>query len=112
MSVLIKGMDMPQSCRNCPFQTYFYCENRCLANRGKPIKFVLGKDRGVDCPFVRVSTPHGRLIDADAFLATIRPLCAEDTQCGCTLETVKQLLVAHISAAPTIIEAEGGGEDV
>ena len=51
---------------------------------------------------------HGRCIDADAFLATIRPLCTEDAQAACTIETVKQLMVKHISSAPTIVPAEGG----
>lgn len=51
---------------------------------------------------------HGRLIDADAFLATIRPLCTEDAQAACTLETVKQLMVKRISSAPTVVPKEGG----
>lgn len=47
--------------------------------------------------------PLGRLIDADAFIGTIRPLCEEDKFAACTFETVKRLMVEHINNAPTII---------
>ena len=52
--------------------------------------------------------PHGRLIDADAFLQTIRPITDEDNKAACTIETVKKLFNEHISSAPTIIPAEEG----
>lgn len=58
------------------------------------------------CEVAPVHTPHGRLIDADAFLATIRPSSVRDEFQACTLSTIKRLLVEHIEAAPTVIEAE------
>ena len=48
-----------------------------------------------DCPLVEVPTPHGRLIDADELL----------------LRSVSGTEIYHISAAPTIIEAEEGEEE-
>lgn len=47
--------------------------------------------------------PHGRCVDADAFLSTIRPICDEDANVACTFETVKRLMIERISDAPTII---------
>ena len=103
MSVLIKGMKMPRYCAECdavndeeilcPF-TNDDCENYFgVRNRNCPLSPV---------------PPHGRLIDADAFLSTIRPICDADANAVCTFETVKRLMIEHISEAPTIIPAEEG----
>ena len=62
MSVLIKGMEMPKSCEECPlccdeaFGSY-----KCYRVKG------WGDDnsRAYDCPIVEVPTPHGDLIDSD-----------------------------------------------
>lgn len=61
MSILIKGMEMPTRCEDCPC---FYPEyNECNAIVGR---WVDGKATPPsDCPLVHVPT-HGRLIDADA----------------------------------------------
>lgn len=59
MSVLIKGMDMPKNCFDCPCFTehgYDFCEldeERRMVYDGKPDW----------CPLVFVPTPHGDLID-------------------------------------------------
>lgn len=60
MSILIKGMEMPQSCNACMFDVY----GLCLINKN-----IEGEDELThSCPLVEVQ-PHGRLIDADALLA-------------------------------------------
>lgn len=122
--ILIKNMEMPEDCRNCPFEMYYMnCgETRCratgkiLADFYKPIPF---EGRAEECPLIEVPTPHGRLIDADAYHKEIRERYqsakewyneAEDdeiigraeatmitfTECSLTLQNI-----------PTIIEAEG-----
>lgn len=99
MGILIKGMEMPTSCQSCfanEYQTCIFADKNASVN-GKLL----------DCPLAPVP-PHGRLIDADAFLRTIRPICDEDAYKGCTFETVKRLMIEHINNAPTIIEAEEG----
>ena len=48
MSVLIKNMEMPKNCHECPL---LYVTSIC--------------DGSMPCPLVTVP-PHGRLIDADA----------------------------------------------
>lgn len=76
--ILIKNMEMPKSCYYCPFAegTWGYAPPNhkwCL---------ITGKDMPTDeryvqgnqfyCPLIEVSTPHGRLIDADSYRKEIR----------------------------------------
>lgn len=61
MSVLIRGMEMPTSCCQCPVNMY-------LCKRGYEYLLehpALYDERAEDCPLIPVP-PHGRLIDADA----------------------------------------------
>ena len=59
MSIIIKGIEMPESCRECPFEMYYMncgetkcrATNRILANDYKPIPF---EERAEDCPLVEV----------------------------------------------------------
>ena len=55
MSVLIRGMDMPNDCSEC-----FVKVRECDVI--EPLKI---NERPRDCPLEEVLTPHGRLIDAD-----------------------------------------------
>ena len=69
MGVYIKGMEMPGRCGHCPC---FNAENpiRCQAvkaDKAKRIAAPYGLPRPDWCPLGEVPTPHGRLIDADAF---------------------------------------------
>lgn len=73
MSVLIKDMEMPKSCMDCPFKGFDRAGGRgniCTINDSITLHAVLdGIDvkfiRMGDCPLVPVPK-HGRLIDADA----------------------------------------------
>ena len=97
MSVLIKGMKMPESCSrcelvgdgsdavfswSCPFVGEIYKIGR------------LTKGRLDDCPLVEIPTPHGRLIDADEITAF-----RELERNGVNVESLNEF--------PTILEAEG-----
>ena len=63
MSVLIKGMEMPETCNECYLREKNVCPVlRCI---------VEGYYRPSFCPIVEVPTPHGRLIDEDAFIREI-----------------------------------------
>lgn len=62
MSILIKGMEMPQNCDKCRFQSALrlYCD-------AMPYNFCGNTDdieRPDWCPLIELP-PHGRLIDAD-----------------------------------------------
>lgn len=95
MSILIKGMEMPTSCRVCMFsRTDIRNVDWCVLTE---------KDLPCDCPLVPIP-PHGRLIDADALMM----------QKGNCYDADGHLLYAvgtgNIMCAPTIIPASKEGE--
>ena len=100
MSILIRGMEMPEECNACPLANYnmgtMYCKALPPSPKGYHVIRFEGKRE--DCPLVEVKEPHGRLIDADE---TVR------IWVGATIEgSIKPL----IDARPTVIEAEGREE--
>ena len=102
MSVLIKGMKIPENCFMCPESyQYLYSENFlkwfCRIT-GKDISCGLEKDTA--CPLIELP-PHGRLIDADALENKEYNLIRYVYRDGYT--AVQQVA---LSAVPTILEAE------
>ena len=95
--IYIKGMEMPESCRDCAFETYYFScgETKCratwktLATNFKAIPF---DGRANDCPLVAVPK-HGDLIDRDMVLEK-----------AWDVET----FVDAVKYAPTIFPAEEG----
>ena len=102
MSVLIKGMTLPQNC--------FYCEIMHKTEDGEWMKcplagfkyrmhdmyiYVSGlTQQHPDCPLVALPEKHGRLIDADEITAF-----KELERNGTNVESLDEF--------PTVIEAEG-----
>ena len=70
MSVVVKGMKMPQDCFECDFFNPFVGEPYCR----RLLKRCPTTGRLEDCPLGEVPTPHGRLIDADETLHTFSEL--------------------------------------
>lgn len=96
MSILIKGMKLPESCAECTIQDVTAC--------GTDYKWLYDHQTYYDavrpdCPLVELP-PHGRLIDADELEKKIKMLNAHYSY----REVVEY---ADIHNAPTIIEAEG-----
>lgn len=93
MSILIRGMEMPNVCAYC-FLDAGECDLHAEVN--------IWRERHPDCPLVEIPTPHGRLIDIrsveDGKFVTV----GNDYQrwWNGALESV-------IDNAPTVIEAEG-----
>ena len=133
MSVLIKGMKMPTSCDgSCPL---YDCEFlRCnitytepwLGHDGEPIEVPIPIPS--DCPLIELP-PHGRLIDADEMVASVKrqteimreiakevdklkPIAnskeLDDVDIVAIAETVEKGVLQEIANAPTILEAEDG----
>lgn len=117
MSVLIKGMQMPKNCKECPF---LYDGNACYAMNlpisqflplvcnGSTDEYPLNEfpycEKRVDwCPLVEVPTPHGSLIDADALVYSRVRIAHEDGTIGGYNAVVMSSEIKH---APTVIEAE------
>lgn len=61
MSVLIKGMDMPESCYACDMMELSGVVRCCHAYDTRNSDW----GRALNCPLIPVPTPHGRLKDAD-----------------------------------------------
>ena len=94
MSILIKGMEMPHNCEECGLTSH--------RPEGLGLCHILHKQcnydtRPKDCPLVEVSTPHGRLIDADAFEA----IFYEDAK-----NEMQAPVYVLVDRTPTVIEAE------
>ena len=102
MSVLIKGMEMPKGCLECPFKDVgMNTMTQCMLVAG----WVKYENDGYGipsaCPLVDVPTPHGRLIDADK-LKSDNP-----RHMGVDVPYVTEVTVEEIiDEATTIIEAE------
>ncbi len=123
MSVLIKGMEMPTNCQDCPLNydqmackvtgTRWWSDTIVLMN------FDSEKERLYDCPLVEVKEPHGRLIDADelekGFKRAIGSYLPKDPTRhmnvvdGSECRGWTQALTA-VQKAKTVIEAEGNEE--
>lgn len=91
MSVLVKGMSIPDNCESCRFATGF---GFCLAKSDNFCGYTNDRKRPEWCPLVEVPEPHGRLIDADAL----------DYKLGAS---DRDIYVKYtLEEEPTVIEAE------
>ena len=88
MSVIVKGMEMPERCGAC-FLRVGGCKQR-----------IYMEQRPKYCPLVEISTPHGQLIDADK-------LNMHDVSYAYGF-CVMGVTAGDIELADTVIEAEGG----
>ena len=109
MSVLIRGMEMPDRCFACPMCDVYDAEVNCAISHGSYIEY-----RDVDeqtaingrpdwCPLIPVP-PHGRLIDADALLAIVKSAMEDDDMYEDDYMNVRDWL----AVVPTFIPAEEG----
>ena len=108
--ILIKGVDMPGFCIDCP------CGHVDNSEYPKQKLFCYGqyecpeldinevRNKVKNCPLVEVPTPHGRLIDADKVLSEIREIVKADTERGKITFAVD--IFRPINNAPTVIDAE------
>lgn len=114
MTILIKGMEMPENCAKCPI-----CASMPLGDYAVYHKCVLlnrlasKHNRRCDCPLIEVPTPHGRLIDADNFIVDECQSCdgcCEIIECDCLNCKSEHRcdFMQDIINAPTVIEAEEG----
>ena len=92
MSILIKGMEMPKDCKNCPLLCNYFCRALML----EPDWGLSGRDGR--CPLVPVP-PHGDLIERETVHELVNwtrfkpPFSRKQVR-------------RFIDNAPTIIEAE------
>ena len=105
MSVVIKGMEMPEDCFSCPLKEEGYC-NLTKAYAGQIYK------RNSDCPLVELPDHHGRLIDANKFKADYG-MGDECNDCqadwkSCQYDVIysKMDFCCWVDDQPTVVEAE------
>ena len=105
MSVLIKGMNMPTRCEDCPVCHYMErgTITACGCKATMMIRPIDCNSKPYWCPLVEVPAPHGRLIDADAFGHIIGQFSLTYEYGEGVSDCWDALL-----AAPTIIEEEDG----
>lgn len=101
MAVLIKGLDMPQSCSNCNWSRYSFPNAWCSMTHHKVDIEVARNGRPDGCPLIEVPEPHGRLGDLDA-------LFKEMESQGWYDNSDRDVAEDLVLAAPTIIPAEEG----
>lgn len=93
MSVIVKGMEMPNACCHCPCSDSAGC---AVTGRAMTTEEMAGQLGDIDdCPIRPLPEKHGRLIDADA-MKRVWMGARIDGDIGMLLD-----------ARPTIVEAEG-----
>ena len=108
MSILIKGMRMPENCIKCPMQFGGMCyvmpaevdESRVAPT----VEEALKQGKPDWCPLVEVPVPHGRLIDGYALQCKVDDI-------GLGYYEVLGVTEDTIDSAPTVIEPEEGSEN-
>lgn len=108
MSILIKGMRMPENCIKCPMQFGGMCyvmPAEVDESRVAPTVEDAWKQGKPDwCPLVEIPEPHGRLIDGDALQCKVDDI-------GLGYYEVLGVTEDTIDSAPTVIEAEGSEDE-
>lgn len=112
--ILIRGMEMPGHCLRCPLRDND--DDHCVLQPASAETDTWEFQRK-HCPLLPLPEGHGRLIDADAF----KSMCLSATKeakpdfirhedwlksCAITMSFCRD-----IDERPTIVPAEGGGED-
>ena len=106
--ILIRGMEMPENCGECKA---FVCYRQWAGDSGDCFCGITKVDakadaRNADCPLAPLPEGHGRLIDADDALKKI-PIPTG----GVSSVDIYNNIEYFIETRPTIVPAEGGGED-
>lgn len=113
--LIIKGMDMPESCRHCRFcvaedTNDDYSPYYCVIN--PYLRWSTSVDIpdyvSLGCNSFEIPTPHGRLIDADAHIQSLKEnqcgeRCRKNHDCvNCGIG----MYIRIVENEPTILEAE------
>jgi len=115
MSVLIKGMKMPEKCGSCDL---FHVESpmHCTVVKGhKTVGAPYGMPRPDWCPLVEVKEPHGRLIDElrviDAIHERLEVLRTHEVFVRKHGDIDLLGVMPYIAKIPTVIKAEGSEDE-
>ena len=111
MSVLIKGMAMPETCKRCDFET----DELLCDLTGGHTDDARKSGRLESCPLVEVKEPHGDLIDRQKLLEDNKHLeyptdgkYRRDRAWSVGFNAGARHCNEHAVYAKTVVEAEGG----
>ncbi len=113
MSILIKGLEMPKNCFDCPLFDDVYTDadgdDDYICALGVSLDYyqVSGGNQK-DCPLIYVPE-HGRLIDADKIGLTDFEIIL--CQKGNPFKNALEMLLEKIENAPTVIQADDPKEE-
>ena len=97
MDILIKGMEIPKTCRRC---MEMEIPVRCRVKEQEPVTAVMtGYNRPGDCPLVELPNNHGRIADLDKVLDWL----VNEKRVFSMAMSAK--VVKALSDAPVILEA-------
>ena len=102
MSVIVKGMKMPENCEECSIKAWDDYEGYYVCPFSKIMTLNIGRQN--DCPFVEVHA-HGDLIDLDERIDVIDVDYDRDTYVR-TMTVAECLDKAGADRPSVIIEAE------
>ena len=104
MSILIKGMEMPKCCRECPCIEYSAFSSNsdwcCLNKADIHDKTVVSSD----CPLVEIPSKHGDLIDRDSLQKQSHVIEEYHPELQRQGMPKKVIYIEDVEKAPTIIE--------
>ena len=98
MSVIVKGMKMPDSCYHC----------KIAESCGRYITNYTDR-RHPDCPLVALPDNHGRLVDADELIKFVEDRYEITWESDCYEGGIKDAccdILEKIDTMPPIVEAE------
>lgn len=116
MSVLIKGIGMPETCDDCQFHRYHSRgEYVCVATpMFYPMNLANSKGIRKDwCPLVELPEKHGKLIDGIELIDYCKDMIRlsrendEDMRYIIISEICYKNVISKIINMPTLLEAEG-----
>ena len=116
MSVIVKGMKMPENCDVCKFSDWsnLHQTSACKLCEYEPGFDDFSKDymerRSSICPLVELPEKHGGLIDGNAFreeLDNHYPFTKEEQSRHGMADIAKGELLYVLNKMPIVIEAEG-----
>lgn len=113
MSIIVKGMKMPENCIKCPLQFggWCYASPTEIDERVAPTVDEAWEQVKPDwCPLVALPDKHGRLVDADALRDRLRSLADDDWNANTTTTWSEAFSECDdmVDDASTIVESEDG----
>lgn len=111
MSVIVKGMEMPESCARCKLKYWMNANPYCpvIESNLEWNQYSSREWTGIDtrCQLGKLPEKYGRLIEADSLKETLDYYIREAGWGEKTNRVLGWVKDEFIDAEPTIVEAEG-----